>query len=115
MDHGGYDASDFYWSVERKNGVIKQVDTENLYHINFNFKYLGLEEAQKYAETIPLMMTYYCGETVVVDKKNNRFYGIYENQDPSIYGPWRDIRLSIQIKDNKDTLVFLMSFTPYEE
>lgn len=115
LNHGGYDASDFFWFVERENGVIKQVDTENLYHVNFNFQYLSPAEAEKYAKTIPTMMMYYCGDTVVIDKENNRFYGMFENKDTSIYGPWRNIKLTIQLEESKDTIDFLMSFVPYED
>lgn len=115
LNHGGYDASDFFWFVERENGVIKQVDTENLYHVNFNFQYLSPEEAEKYAKTIPTMMMYYCGDTVVIDKENNRFYGMLENKDTSIYGPWRNIKLTIQLEESKDTIDFLMSFVPHED
>ncbi len=115
LNHGGYDASDFFWSVERENGVIKQIDTENIYHVNFNFQYLSLAEADKYAKTIPPMMMYYCGDTVVIDKENNRFYGMFENKDTSIYGPWRNIKLTIQLEESKETIDFLMSFVPYED
>jgi hypothetical protein len=114
LTHGGYDASAFFWSVEREDGVIKQIDTENIYHVNFNFQYLGLAEADKYAKTIPPMMMYYCGDTVVIDKENNRFYGIIENKDTSVFGPWRNIKLTIQLEENKDTIAFLMSFVPHE-
>ena len=115
QNHGGYDASDFFWSVEREDGVIKQIDTENIYHVNFNFQYLSLAEADKYAKTIPPLMMYYCGDTVVIDKENNRFYGIIENKDTTVFGPWRTIKLTIQLEENKDTIAFLMSFVPYED